>query len=95
MKAFSAAIAIKDSEPGFHLHRGLCSHGLGKVADERKDYQGALAIDDTFAPAWYYLGMSFKKDDKAKAKEALQKAVEHGGKSAVAERAKSQLAKLK
>lgn len=95
VEAFSAAIKLKDSEPGFFLHRGLCQHGLKKLADERADYEAALAIDDKFAPGWYYLGMSYLDDDPKKAKDALTKAVEHGGDSPVGKRAKQQLAKLK
>lgn len=95
VKAFTAALALKDSEPGFYLHRGLCRHGLKQGAEERADYEAALKLDDTFAPAWYYLGMATKKTDAKKAKEAFQKAVEHGGKTPVAKRAKDQLGKLK
>lgn len=95
VEAFSAAIKLKDTEPGFFLHRGLCRHGLKKLAQERSDYEAALAIDDKFAAAWYYLGMSYLDDDAAKAKNALKKAVEHGGDSPVGKRAKQQLGKLK
>ena len=95
VKAFTAAIELKDTEPGFLLHRGLCRHGLGKLAEERADFEAALKIDDTFAPAWFYLGMNLKDTDPAKAKEALNNAVQHGGTTVVAKRAKEQLTKLK
>jgi tetratricopeptide (TPR) repeat protein len=95
VKAFTAAIELKDNEPGFHLHRGLCRHGLKQLEEERADYESALQLDETFAPAWYYLGMSSKKSDPKKAKEAFQNAVKHGGTTPVAKRAKQQLAKMK
>jgi tetratricopeptide (TPR) repeat protein len=95
VKAFTAAIKLKDSEAAFHLHRGLCRHGLKQLDEERADYEAALKVDATFAPAWFYLGMSVKKADEAKAKEAFAKAVEHGGTTPVAKRAKEQLGKLK
>ncbi len=95
VKAFSVAIELDKDEPGFLLHRGLCRHGLGKLDKERADYQAAIALDEKFAPAWYYLGMSYVETEPKKAKDALNKAVEHGGTTDVGKRAKAQLAKLK
>jgi hypothetical protein len=38
------------------------------------DYNAALAVDASFAPAHYYLGMHLAKKDKKKALEHLDKA---------------------
>jgi len=93
---FDAAIKLKADEPGFFLHRGLCKHSLKDEPGARADFEQALKIDDKFAPAYYYLGMSqLLNKQRAKAAKAFQRAKKLGKGTPVGDKANKQLQKMK
>jgi Tfp pilus assembly protein PilF len=102
LKAFADCVAALDkaikAKPSadFHVRRGACRHGLDDDAGAKSDYDAAIGIDPKYAPAYYYLGMHYRAAKKTKeATQNLQKAVELGAGTPVAEAAKKALAEMK
>ncbi|MCA9591664.1 MAG: tetratricopeptide repeat protein [Myxococcales bacterium] len=85
----------KQSAPALLVRRGVCRHGLKDDAGAKKDYEAAIASDDKFAPAHFYLGQHLKAAGKKKEAIAeLKKAAELGGDQGVGAAAKKALAEL-
>jgi tetratricopeptide (TPR) repeat protein len=98
LKAFDACTQALDSAlakkpvADLHVRRGVCRHGANDDKGAEADYQAALGVDASFAPAHYYLGMHYLSlKQKKKAKAALEKASELGGDSGVGKAAKKEL----
>ena len=86
--AFDKAIQLQPAAE-LHVQRGLCRHELKDDAGAKDDYDKAIKLDGTYAPAWYYLGMHLrdagKKADAIKAFEKckqLKPDSPHGKKAA-------------
>jgi len=83
-KAFAECVTVLDSivqreptKPDWYVRRGVCRHAGGDEAKARADYQEAIKRDAKFAPAYYFLGMSYRDDkQRLNASKALDKAVE-------------------
>lgn len=69
---------VVKSSPSAELHvrRGVCRHDAGDDPGAQADYEAALKLDPSSAPAHYYLGMHLRQKDRAQAKKHLQKAAE-------------------
>ncbi len=81
--------------PPLLVRRGVCRHGLKDDAGAKKDYEAAIAADDKFAPAHFYLGQHLKAAGKKKEAIAeLKKAAELGGDQGVGAAAKKALEEL-
>jgi len=90
--AFSRAMKLAPKEPGFPLHRGLCKHELGDEPGARADYDAALAIDPSFQPSLYYLGMSYRAANMpSRAQEYFEKAIKIDKASPVGKKAQAEL----
>lgn len=73
--AFTKAFALQAPSPKLMAARGLCHHHLDDEVAARADFLRALEADGTFGPAYFYLGMSYRKSgDLTRATDALQKA---------------------
>jgi Flp pilus assembly protein TadD len=96
VSTFDIAVKLNNKEPGFYLHRGLCKHSLKNEKAARVDYEAALKADPKFAPAYYYLGMSYLGNKQRQmAHKAFTKAAQVGKGTRVGEKAAAQLKKLK
>ncbi len=96
VSTFDIAVKLNGKEPGFFLHRGLCKHSLKQEKAARADYSAAFKIDPKFAPAYYYLGMSYLGDKKRQmALKAFEKAAKTGKGTRVGDKAKAQIKKMK
>lgn len=71
-----------ERQPSAELYvaRGLCQHGKRDEAAALADFQRAIAKDQSYAPAHYYVGMHLKSLGKKKeARAALKRAVQLAG----------------
>jgi tetratricopeptide (TPR) repeat protein len=83
-KAFAECISVLDAavqreptKPDWLARRGVCRHAAGDEAKARLDYEEAIKRDGKFAPAYYYLGMSYRAEkQRLNAQKALEKALE-------------------
>lgn len=96
VKAFDKAIAIKSSDPEWHVRRGTCKHELKDEAGAQKDYEAAIKVDPKFPAAHYYLGLSLLTQKKRQsAMIALEKAQKLGEGGPIGKAAHDKLADLK
>ncbi len=92
VQAFDRAIKLKGTEAEWFVRRGTCKHELKNETAAREDYQQATKVDPKFAPAYYYLGLSFLADkQRQNATIALKKAVELAGDKPIGKAAKDKL----
>ena len=77
-----------------HTRRGVCRNEQGDSAGAKADYDRALAMDESFAPAHYYLGMHLRAKDKKAALTHLKKASELGKDGPVGKAARDAVAEL-
>lgn len=95
IKAIDRAIAEKSSAD-LLTYRALFKRSKKDAAGARADLEAAVKEDPKHAHAWVYLGEVLEELKKpADAKRAYEKAVEAGGDSPAAKRAKDKLGKLK
>ncbi len=90
--ALDRAIALVHKDPELLVRRGTCKHELKKEADAQADYNRAIEVQKNFAPAYYYLGLSYLSMHKPRtAAFYLNKAVEFAGSTELAPKAKEKL----
>lgn len=77
------------------VRRGVCRNGAGDKAGAKADFDAALKLDPSFAPAHFYLGMHLRGENKKAATEHLKKAAELGKGDSVSKAANDALAELK
>ncbi|EYF00878.1 tetratricopeptide repeat protein [Chondromyces apiculatus] len=95
VKAFDRAIQLKPDAAELHVRRGTCRHELKDEPGARADYQAAIKADPSFAPAHYYLGMSWLGDKKTQeARAAFEQASKVGGETEIGKRAREKLKDL-
>jgi tetratricopeptide (TPR) repeat protein len=95
VRAFDRAIKIKATDPEWYVRRGTCRHELKDEDGAQKDYEAAVKADPKFAPAHYYLGLSFLVQKKRlNATLELEKAVKLGGEGGIGKAAKDKLEEL-
>jgi Tfp pilus assembly protein PilF len=84
LKAFADCVAVLDKaiklkpSPDLHTRRGVCRHDAGDDPGAQADYEEALKLNASFAPAHYYLGQHLcgTKDHK-KALESFDLAIKN------------------
>lgn len=82
--------------PEAYVSRGRCRHAQKNTAGEQADYEAAVKLDPSFAPAHYFLGELYR--DSGKKKQALgefKKAAKLAGGSQVGKAAKKAAAELR
>lgn len=95
VKAFDKALALKAEDPEWFVRRGTCRHELKDEPGAREDYEAALKRNPQFAPAHYYLGMSWLAEKKIpNAKIELAKAAKLGEGTEIGKRAQQKLDEL-
>ncbi len=95
IKAIDKAITQKSSAD-LLTYRALFKRSKKDAAGARADLEAAVKEDPKLAHAWVYLGEVLEEQKKpADAKKAYEKAVEVGGDTPAAKRAKDKLGKLK
>jgi len=95
VKAFDRAIKLKPEVAELYVRRGTCRHELKDEQGARTDYEAAIKADPKFAPAHYYLGMSFLVRQKPQsARAAFQQAAKHGQGTEIGARASEKLKAL-
>lgn len=83
LKAFADCVAVLDKaikikpSPDLHTRRGVCRHDAGDDPGAQADYEEAIKLDASFAPAHYYLGQHLCSANKKKALEAFDLAIKH------------------
>jgi Flp pilus assembly protein TadD len=101
LKAFPDCIAALDkaikvkAASDLHVRRGVCRHDFGDDAGAQADYDTALKLDPSFAPAHYYLGRHVEKKDKKKAMASLETAIKLDPNGPIGKQAKEALEELK
>lgn len=101
LKAFPDCVAALDkaiklkASADLHTRRGVCRHDFGDDAGAQADYETALKLDASFAPAHYYLGRHLEKKDKKKALESLDKALKLDPNGPIGKQAKEAAEALK
>jgi Tfp pilus assembly protein PilF len=94
--AFDRAIKLKGDDPEWFVRRGTCRHELNDEAGAMSDYQAALKLKPEFAAAHYYMGLSHLGSRKPQSAQlSMEKAVQHGGDSAIGKAAREKLKFLK
>jgi tetratricopeptide (TPR) repeat protein len=101
-KAFDQCVLVLDmavqrepTKPDWYVRRGVCRHGAGDEPKARADFEEAIKRDAKFAPAYYYLGMSYLADkQRLNASKALEKAAAFDRDGPVGKRAKEALDKM-
>lgn len=89
--ALDRALGMRQA-PELYVDRGLCKHGQKDEQGALQDFESAVAKDESFAPAHYYLGMHLKGLGKKRdARAALQRAAEVGEGQRVGEAARRAL----
>lgn len=91
--ALDRALAAKATAE-LHVRRGVCRHAAGDDSGAKADYDAALALDASFVPAHYYLGMHLRAKNKKAALEHLKKASELGKGQGLGKAADEALAEL-
>lgn len=95
VKAFDRAIKLKPDLPELYVRRGTCRHELKDETGARSDYEAAIKADAKYAPAHYYLGLSYLADKKRqRAASALEQAAKLGGDSEIGKRARAKLKEI-
>lgn len=100
LKAFADCLAVLDralkleDHPALHVRRGMCRQDSKDLAGAKSDFEQAIAMDDGFAPAHYYLGMTLRETDKKTACKELKRAAELGGDRGVGPEAKQAVSDL-
>ncbi|AKT40679.1 tetratricopeptide repeat protein [Chondromyces crocatus] len=95
VKAFDRAIQLKPDAAELFVRRGTCRHELKDEPGARADYQAAIKADPKFAPAHYYLGMSWLGEKKTQnALAAFDQASKVGGDSEIGKRAREKMKEL-
>lgn len=77
-----------------HTRRGVCRNERGDAAGAKADYERALSLDESFAPAHYYLGMHLRPKDKKTALTHLKKAIDLDKDGPVGKAARDAVAEL-
>jgi tetratricopeptide (TPR) repeat protein len=96
VRALDRAIKVKGTEPEWFVRRGTCKHQLNDEAGAQADYEAAIKIDAKFAPAHYYLGLSYAtQKNNLKAAIHLEQAVQLGGNGPIGKAAKERLTELR
>jgi len=93
VKTLDAAVSLEPSKPDWYVRRGVCEHGAGHDPKAQADFEKAVETDATFAPGYYYLGMSLRADH-TKATAALQKAVKLDREGPIGKKAQRALDKM-
>lgn len=76
-KRIRAALKHLRDVPDFYNNLGLCLRAQYRHAEAIVEYQKAIAIDPTYAPAWSNLALSFHKNAQfSAALEASERAIE-------------------
>jgi Flp pilus assembly protein TadD len=89
VRAFDRAIKIAATDPEWFVSRGVCRHELKDEAGAQEDYNAAIKLNASFAPAHYYLGLSLLLEKKRQsAYTELEKASKGDSKVAKAAKAK-------
>lgn len=95
VSAFDRAIKLKGTEPEFYVRRGTCRHELKDEGGASSDYQEAIKMNPKFAPAHYYLGLSYLLQNKRNSAESeLQLAYDLGAGGPIGKDAKAKLDEL-
>lgn len=95
IKTIDRAIKLKSS-PDLLLYRALFRRGSKDPAGAKTDLEAAIAADAKLVPAYVYLGEVLEELKKpADAKKAYEKAIEIGGDSPPAKKARERLEALK
>jgi tetratricopeptide (TPR) repeat protein len=95
VKALDRAIGLKATEPEWFVRRGTCKHQLDDETGAQADYEAAVRLDPKFAPAHYYLGLSYlSQKNRLKATVELEKAVKLGGDGPIGKAAKDKFDEL-
>lgn len=93
--ALDRAIKIKATDPEWFVRRGTCRHGLKDEPGAREDYEGAIKVDPKFAPAHYYLGLSWlESKNQVKGAAELEKAMKLGAGTPIGKSAKEKFDEL-
>jgi tetratricopeptide (TPR) repeat protein len=91
IRALGKALEVQKSSE-LYVERGLCQHGKKDDAAAFEDFKRAVQVDDSYAPAHYYVGMHLKMTGKkAQAKPELGRAVQLAGKEGVGKAAQRAL----
>lgn len=95
VSAFNKAIAIKADDPEWFVRRGTCRHELNDEPGARVDYEAAIKVKPEFAPAHYYLGVSWALEKNlTNARASLTKAADIGKGTEIGKRARQKLDEL-
>jgi tetratricopeptide (TPR) repeat protein len=95
LRVLDAALADAPTAD-LYVRRGACKHGAGDDSGAKADYEKAIELDASFAPAHYYLGMHLKEaGNKKLAIASLQKAAELAPDTGLGKRARDLAAELK
>ncbi len=96
VRALDRAIKIKGTEAEWLVRRGTCKHQLQDDEGEQADYEAAIKVDPKFAPAHYYLALSYlTQKNRLKASMELEKAIKLGGDGPIGKAAKEKLEELR
>jgi Flp pilus assembly protein TadD len=95
VRAFDRAIKLKGDEAELYVRRGTCKHDLSDEEGAQGDFRAAMKVDPKFAPAHYYLGMSFLAQKKRQTGMGeLEKAAQLGGDGPMGKAARAKLEEL-
>jgi tetratricopeptide (TPR) repeat protein len=95
VRAFDKALKIKATNPDWFVRRGRCKHALEDEAGASADFEAAIKVDASFAPAHLYLGVSaIAQNNRLKASLELAKAEKLGGDGPVGKVAHQKLVEL-
>lgn len=95
VRAFDAALKLKSTDPEWYVRRGVCRHELADEPGAQADYESAIKVDPKFAPAHYYMGLSFLTQNKRQsALASLEKAMKYGEGTPLGKNAKEKFTEL-
>ncbi len=95
VRAFDRAIQMKATDPEWFVRRGICKHELSDEKGAEADFEASIKVDANFAPAHYYLGVSYaSRDNRLKATQELMKAQKLAGGSPLAKAAADKIKAL-
>lgn len=81
--------------PALLVRRGICEDGKKDAKAAAADYQAALALDASFAPAHHYFGLHLAGTNKKSALEHLDKAATLAGDKGIGPEARKKAAELR
>ncbi len=95
VQAFDRALKLSSKDPEWFVRRGTCKHELGDEPGAKADYEAAIKVDEKFAAAHYYLGLSgLALKDRLLATKELEKAMKLGGDSPIGKNAKAKFEEI-